>query len=103
MKNKYSFYLFVVECTVLTSNIISDSAMYILPRWRKYGIKFWLKAWNPDIYEGIIFAFSSIDGLKNYILFIGANDNEKVKLLYSNEDLGKDWLVRVSFYSCFWL
>lgn len=59
--------------------------MYILPSWRKKGLTFWLKAWNPDVYEGLIIKMLSIDSSGAYILIIGDEENEKVKLYYRND------------------
>ena len=53
--------------------------MFILPAWRKSGLKFWVKAWNPDIYEGIVFSITSKDESKEYVLIIGDELNEKLK------------------------
>lgn len=79
----------VVECTVLTTKLLSGMAMYIVPHWRKNGLEFWLKAWNPDIYEGVIISLQSLDESKEYVLLIGDEDNEKVKLFYREGNSGK--------------
>lgn len=44
---------------------------------------FWLKTWNPDIYEGLIIKLISASGSQTYKLVIGDEYNEKLKFYYN--------------------
>ena len=73
------------ECTVLTRGVGVGRLVYILHKWRKAGLKFWLKEWDPDLPDGIEFIIRPLEGDNYYKLVIGAEDNEKVILYYSRE------------------
>ncbi|KAK6624036.1 hypothetical protein RUM44_010894 [Polyplax serrata] len=88
------------ECTILATTYMEDILMYILPSWRKKGLTFWLKAWNPDVYEGLIIKMLSIDSSGAYILIIGDEENEKVKLYYRNDyESGKIFTKFILLYA----
>jgi hypothetical protein len=56
--------------------------IYIRNKWKKEGLKFWLKEWDPDLPDGIIFVVRPLNGDNYYKLIIGAEENEKVQLFY---------------------
>jgi hypothetical protein len=66
----------------MTRGVGEGRLIYIRNKWRKEGLKFWLKEWDPDLPDGIIFVVRPLSGTNYYKLIIGANDNEKVQLFY---------------------
>ncbi|XP_053989408.1 uncharacterized protein LOC128881959 [Hylaeus volcanicus] len=74
------------EYTILVKGDATGRRLYVLPEYRFEGLRFALKAWEPDRPDSITFVFSADDGFKSrYILKIGALDNEKVLLYYQSE------------------
>ncbi|KAJ9587492.1 hypothetical protein L9F63_028252, partial [Diploptera punctata] len=69
---------------MLTRGVGVGRLVYILHKWRKEGLKFWLKEWDPDLPDGIVFIIRPLEGNNYYKLVIGAEDNEKVILYYSS-------------------
>ncbi|XP_043277721.1 uncharacterized protein [Venturia canescens] len=75
------------ECTFFVRGTGLGRRLYVLPEHRTEGLKFSLKAWEPDQPDSITFVFTAEDGLKSrYILKVGAVDNEKVALYYESEE-----------------
>lgn len=66
----------------MTRGVGEGRLVYIRNKWRKEGLKFWLKEWDPDLPDGIIFVIRPLNGDNYYKLIIGAEDNEKVLLFY---------------------
>jgi hypothetical protein len=75
-------FLFTEECTMMTRGVGEGRLIYIRNKWRKEGLKFWLKEWDPDWPDGIIFVVRPLSGDNYYKLIIGANENEDVQLYY---------------------
>lgn len=73
---------FIEECTMMTRGVGEGRLIYIRQKWRKEGLKFWLKEWDPDLPDGIIFVVRPLNGDNYYKLIIGANENENVQLFY---------------------
>nr|XP_011310440.1 PREDICTED: uncharacterized protein LOC105270904 [Fopius arisanus] len=70
------------DCISLVKGQESKRKFYIFPEHRSEGLRFALKAWEPDNPDSITFTFSAEDGIRaRYILKVGAMNNEKV-LLY---------------------
>jgi hypothetical protein len=67
---------------MLTRGVGVGRLIYIRNKWRKEGLKFWLKEWDPDLPDGIVFVIRPLSGDNYYKLVIGAEDNEKVLLFY---------------------
>ncbi|KAG7188930.1 hypothetical protein KM043_008531 [Ampulex compressa] len=77
------------ECTFLVKGQGTGRRSYVLPEHRSEGLRFSVKAWEPDKPDSITFVFTADDGLKSqYVLKIGALDNEKVLLYYKSEEQG---------------
>ncbi|XP_043265555.1 uncharacterized protein LOC122405108 [Colletes gigas] len=75
------------QFTVLIRGDANGRRLYVLPEYRVEGLRFSLKAWEPDQPDSITFVLIADDGLKSrYILKIGALDNEKVLLYYESEN-----------------
>lgn len=66
----------------MTRGMEEGRFVYIRKKWRKEGLKFWLKEWDPDLPDGIMFVIRPLQGDNYYKLIIGAKDNEKVELYY---------------------
>lgn len=66
----------------MTRGVGEGRLIYIRNKWRKEGLKFWLKEWDPDWPDGIIFVVRPLSGDNYYKLIIGANENEDVQLYY---------------------
>lgn len=66
----------------MTRGVGEGRLVYIRNKWRKEGLKFWLKEWDPDLPDGIIFVVRPLRGDNYYKLIIGAEENEKVLLFY---------------------
>lgn len=66
----------------MTRGVGEGRLIYIRNKWRKEGLKFWLKEWDPDLPDGIIFVIRPLTGDNYYELIIGADENEKIKLFY---------------------
>lgn len=66
-----------------------DRLVYILPQWKERGfhggLRFAIKEWNPDLREGLDIVILSHDMLNNLRLQIGAEYNEKVRLVKDDE------------------
>jgi len=75
-------FLFTEECTMMTRGVGEGRLIYIRNKWRKEGLKFWLKEWDPDLPDGIIFVIRPLNGDNYYKLIIGAAENENVQLFY---------------------
>jgi hypothetical protein len=73
---------FTEECTMMTRGVGEGRLIYIRNKWRKEGLKFWLKEWDPDLPDGIIFVIRPLNGDNYYKLIIGATENENVQLFY---------------------
>ncbi|KAJ9585963.1 hypothetical protein L9F63_020395, partial [Diploptera punctata] len=58
------------------------------------GLKFWLKEWDPDLPDGIVFIIRPLEGNNYYKLVIGAEDNEKVILYYSSGESKKEVILK---------
>ncbi|XP_076182068.1 uncharacterized protein LOC143154114 [Ptiloglossa arizonensis] len=72
--------------TILIRGNAVGRRLYVLPEYRFEGLRFAVKAWEPDQPDSITFVFTADDGFKSrYILKIGALDNEKVLLYYESE------------------
>ncbi|XP_069687396.1 uncharacterized protein [Periplaneta americana] len=82
------------ECTMLTRGVGIGRNVYIRNKWRKEGLKFWLKEWDPDLTDGIMFVIRPLNGSNYYKLIIGADDNEKVQLFYGVNDGKKEILLK---------
>nr|CAD7573937.1 unnamed protein product [Timema californicum] len=98
------------ECTVLTRGSGTGRPIYILPQWRKTGLHFWLKEWDPDHSDGIVFILRPLEGEHYYKLTIGAENNEKVLFTYGDgkdENLLKEkalpHLIPIGKWGGFWL
>nr|CAD7403021.1 unnamed protein product [Timema cristinae] len=98
------------ECTVLTRGSGTGRPIYILPQWRKTGLHFWLKEWDPDHSDGIVFILRPLEGVHYYKLTIGAENNEKVLFTYGDgkdENLLKEkalpHLIPIGKWGGFWL
>jgi hypothetical protein len=73
---------FAEECTIMTRGVGEGRLVYIRNKWKKEGLKFWLKEWDPDLPDGIMFVIRPLSGDNYYKLVIGAEENEKVQLFY---------------------
>ncbi|XP_017888918.1 uncharacterized protein LOC108630250 [Ceratina calcarata] len=74
------------EFTFLVREDGSGRRIYVLPEYRSEGLRFSLKAWEPDNPDSVTFGFLAADGLKSrYVLKIGSANNEKVMLYYESE------------------
>nr|XP_031848128.1 uncharacterized protein LOC116433783 [Nomia melanderi] len=74
------------EFTILVRGEAAGRRLYVLPEYRFEGLRFAVKAWEPDQPDSIVFVFTADDDFKSrYILKIGAMDNEKVLLYYESE------------------
>jgi len=78
-------FFFTEECTMMTRGVGEGRLIYIRNKWRKEGLKFWLKEWDPDLPDGIIFVIRPLSGDNYYKLIIGAAENENVQLFYGEE------------------
>ncbi|XP_076247823.1 uncharacterized protein LOC143187497 [Calliopsis andreniformis] len=76
------------EYTFLVKGDGTGRYLYILPEHRVKGLRFSLKAWEPDQPDTITFVFRADDDLKKprYILKIGGTDNEKILLYHEPEN-----------------
>jgi hypothetical protein len=83
----------IEECTMLTKGLGVGRMLYIPNKWRKEGMKFWLKEWDPDLPDGIEFVLQPLKGDNYYKLIIGAEDNEKVQLFYGKEGKAISYLL----------
>ncbi|XP_046386422.1 uncharacterized protein LOC124156127 [Ischnura elegans] len=72
-------------CTVLVRGVGEGRLLYILPYWKTQGLSIWLKEWDPDHTDGLVFILRPIDEMRYYKLVIGADGNQRVKLFYKNE------------------
>ena len=70
---------------MMTRGVGEGRLIYIRNKWRKEGLKFWLKEWDPDLPDGIIFVIRPLSGDNYYKLIIGAAENENVQLFYGEE------------------
>lgn len=66
----------------MTRGVGEGRLVYIRNKWKKEGLKFWLKEWDPDLPDGIMFVIRPLSGDNYYKLVIGAEENEKVQLFY---------------------
>ncbi|KAL0278425.1 UNVERIFIED_CONTAM: hypothetical protein PYX00_000253 [Menopon gallinae] len=82
-----------LESTVITSGYMQGHLIYILPKWRKHGLDFWLKAWNPDIYEGLKIKLFPLEADRAYSLLIGDEENEKLKFSFIEPNEAETLLV----------
>jgi hypothetical protein len=67
---------------MMTRGVGEGRLIYIRHKWRKEGLKFWLKEWDPDLPDGIVFVIRPLSGDNYYKLIIGATENENVQLFY---------------------
>lgn len=60
-----------------------------MPQWKERGfhggLRFAIKEWNPDLLEGLDIVIMSHNQLDNLRLQIGADYNEKVRLIKDDE------------------
>ncbi|VEN64272.1 unnamed protein product [Callosobruchus maculatus] len=76
------------ECTVVVDSPASrrgGRAVFILPQWKESGhhggLRFSVKEWNPDMLDGLEFAILPRSGDRYVTLQIGAEYNEKLRLI----------------------
>jgi hypothetical protein len=62
-----------------------SSNVYILPKWKVDGLKFWLKEWDPEKPDGIKLYIKPLKGNESYILLIGSQENEAIELYYEKD------------------
>ncbi|XP_063983190.1 uncharacterized protein LOC135165643 [Diachasmimorpha longicaudata] len=75
------------ECISLARGQESKRKFFLFPEHRSEGLRFLVKAWEPDNPDSITFTFTADKGLKSrYILKLGAMDNEKVMLYRQGEE-----------------
>lgn len=79
--------------------ILVERLVYILPQWKERGfhggLRFSVKEWNPDLLEGLDILILSQNRLDNLRLQIGADYNEKVRLIKDSEIIYQKTLPHV--------
>lgn len=83
------YYKYVLLINFVLFLKFSERVVYILPKWKERGfhggLRFAIKEWNPDFLEGLDILILSHNKLDNLRLLIGADHNEKVKLIKEDE------------------
>ncbi|XP_047002817.1 uncharacterized protein LOC124620192 [Schistocerca americana] len=87
-------------CTMLTQGAGAGRDLMILPRWRTRGLRFWLKEWNPERADGIVWLLRKAGTNTTYLrLELGADKNEKIKLFLIRGEGTRDILVEEKEHS----
>lgn len=77
----------------------TERLVYILPKWKERGfhggLRFAIKEWNPDFLEGLDILILSHNTLDKLRLQIGAEHNEKVRLIKDDEIIYQKTLPHV--------
>lgn len=61
---------------------------YILPHWKKSGLNFWVKNWDPENDAALCITMSPLAGVPVYKLIIGGGSNEEIILKFVNKKSG---------------
>lgn len=82
------------SCTVIVRGNTTLQKIYILPLWKITGLVFKVKSWDPKYNEGIrLLVELEGNNTSYYRLDLGAGNNDKVSLTYTDSD-GKDKVLK---------
>lgn len=66
----------------------SINNFYILPHWKKSGLHFWIKNWDPENDAVLCITMKPLSKSPVYKLIIGGGSNEDIVLKFVDENSG---------------